>query len=107
MNLDVGPARARPRPRKKWPPRNWHTATIVRVTDATHGITVTWRLSAEGRQWTIPHDVDTADVNDFLVDLGLAGRSVDTAALAGTKARIYIRTFGGRTSGFIDGVKPV
>ena len=102
MQIDVGEGRSRSVARKKTPPTGWHVAKLTKVVDVAEGIETHWRIRAEGRQWTVKHTFDPDAIHDFLVDIGLAGRSVDTSKLAGTTANVHYQSRGNRRSGALD-----
>lgn len=81
------------------------------------GAVVDWKFRAPGvtktdptptapKQWTLEHLVSGAELGDILVDLGLAGQTVELADIVGLSARIQTRTFGGRSSAGVQDVLP-
>ncbi|MCY4318355.1 MAG: hypothetical protein OXE76_04025 [Alphaproteobacteria bacterium] len=90
------------------PPAGRYVATVARVeTDEdTSGITFWWAFRAERRDFTLGQTLAEDDALEILVDLGLAGQTVEWEDAAGRRAIIDVRTFGGRTSAGVVDVRP-
>lgn len=103
----------RSRPKKAWapkkesvPPMGNHTGTIASVAEAEDGgYEITFSFKAEGRTWSHPHPATEKELLDILVVLGMGGRNVELADLAGTPVTIQVATFGGRTSAKVESIQ--
>ena len=108
------PTKRRPPPRI--PVAGKRPATLVSVAETEPGrYEVKWRFSARNAngptdarpgQFTLPQSLDADELGDMLHDLGLAGQDVDLEKLAGTKATLTTKTFGGRKIARVTGVAP-
>ena len=90
----------------KAPPAGKYTATITKVEEDPWGaMIVTWSVSAEEKEWEVPHEMVKEDYTTLVVELGFAA-DVAVTVLVGTKAGIDMGTRGGRKSAFIKEVVP-
>ncbi len=104
--IEVPPKSKRP-PRPKVPPAGLHRAQAKAVNEKGAAFVVTWEFRAEARRWTIQQDCIPRQMGDILANLGFAGLAVEHTAVIGEDALILVRTRGGRTSAYVDEVKPI
>lgn len=86
------------------PPNGWHNAKLSRIENDEGTLRIHWRFTAEGRRWLHKQKVDEAALGNILAEIGYAGRTVDIDDISGVEARIFMRTFGNRSSCSIEKV---
>lgn len=93
------------------PPAGVYVATITSAVEGPpedYVALIKWRFRAEGRQWTLPqHVIKAEELGDILVDLGLAGQSVELSDMLNKKAKIVVKTYGGRNSAKVKDTRPL
>ena len=97
---------SRRRVTNKVPTAGTYGATIKDVVPQDYGYDVSWTFRADGRAWNRTEEMESKEFGDLLVDLGLAGQTVNRAMLIGKKARVVVRTYGGKKSWKIKEVLP-
>ena len=80
--------------------------TAITKTSTDDAYELEWSFNADGRKWKLQQEVIPADFADILVDLGFAGQTVDMADVIGSRARIKVVTFGGRSHAGVKEVYP-
>ena len=95
------------------PPAGKHEGTLEGVTVAEDLYNFRWRFSAahtgqKARTWRLDQEVDAEGAGEILVDLGLAGQTVeDLSTLAGKKCVLVVVTMGGHAWARIKDTEPL
>ena len=107
--FDVSPSRSKKTP---VPPAGHYTGTVIRIVPAEQEgrYVIAWRFRVpheKGRQYTLTQTATKDELSDTLHDLGYAGHEIELEDVFGSRARIEVRTYGGRKVARVTDVFPL
>lgn len=114
MKIDVAPAKTvtfAPPPYEGLPAKGTYRGKVTAFAEPEEDgspFKFTWEFTARERTWSVDQEASQDELMDILVDLGLAGRTIQSArTVIGKKAMITVRTFGGKTSARVMDTAPI